>query len=206
MFLQKKRGYFLNNFYRSCESPVTLQLPSGCCVVLWTIGSEKQATNTFCANLPKKERGSMYGNTTWHCPKKEKNLLIWKSHVTRIKKDAYISNELQLQNHSLTFCHQKQITSFSYQHSILFTHCLQHYCFLGQDNMYRLCELRQMSRQIWTIFLVQNDANYLDKKIKVFKKIATKSSDWSKILQWESQISTTLWDWRISWSIQQKTF
>ena len=34
---------------------------------------------------------------------KGKSLLIWKCHVTMTKKDAYISNEKQLQNHSLTF-------------------------------------------------------------------------------------------------------
>ena len=36
---------------------------------------------------------------------KGKNLLIWKCHVKMTKKDEYISNEKQLQNHSLTFIH-----------------------------------------------------------------------------------------------------
>ena len=36
---------------------------------------------------------------------KGKNLRIWKCHVTMTKKDAYISIEMQLQNHSLTFIH-----------------------------------------------------------------------------------------------------
>ena len=35
--------------------------------------------------------------------KKGKNLLIWKCHVTMTKTHAYISNEMQLPNHSLTF-------------------------------------------------------------------------------------------------------
>ena len=65
-----------------------------------------------------------------------------------------ISNEMQLQNHSLTFIHKK-ITSFSSQHSLLFTHCVQHYCFLGQANLYRLCGLWQMSREKLTTFLVR---------------------------------------------------
>ena len=34
---------------------------------------------------------------------KGKNLLIWKCHVTMTQKDAYISNEKQLQNLSSTF-------------------------------------------------------------------------------------------------------
>ena len=35
--------------------------------------------------------------------KKGKNILKWKFHVTKSKKHAYISNEMQLQIHSLTF-------------------------------------------------------------------------------------------------------
>ena len=42
----------------------------------------------------------------WKChvimTKKWRNILIWKIHVTMTMKDAYISNEMQLQNHSLT--------------------------------------------------------------------------------------------------------
>ena len=38
---------------------------------------------------------------------KGKNLLIWNCHVTMTKKDTYISNEKQLQYHSLTFNHKK---------------------------------------------------------------------------------------------------
>ena len=37
-----------------------------------------------------------------------KNLFIWKAHVTRNKKDAFISNEMQLQNQSLTFNHKSK--------------------------------------------------------------------------------------------------
>ena len=40
--------------------------------------------------------------------KKGENLLIWKSHVTMTKRDAYINNEMQLQNHSLTFIHKNK--------------------------------------------------------------------------------------------------
>ena len=34
-----------------------------------------------------------------------------KCHVTRTKKDAYINNEMQLQNHSLTFIHKNKSLS-----------------------------------------------------------------------------------------------
>ena len=71
------------------------------------------------------------------------------------KKDTYISNEKQLQNHCSTFILKNQLASFSYQHSISFTHGLQYYRNLGQANLHRLCGLWQESRQIWTLFLVQ---------------------------------------------------
>ena len=37
---------------------------------------------------------------------KGNNLSIWKCHVTLAKKDAYKSNDLQLQNHSSIFNHK----------------------------------------------------------------------------------------------------
>ena len=40
--------------------------------------------------------------------KKGNNLLIWKCHVTMVKKDGYIRNELQHQNLSLTFIHKNK--------------------------------------------------------------------------------------------------
>ena len=39
---------------------------------------------------------------------KGKNLLLWKCHLTRTKKDAYISSGMQLQNHSLTLIHKNK--------------------------------------------------------------------------------------------------
>ena len=48
------------------------------------------------------------------------NLLKWKGHVTLTVKDAYIGNELQLQNHSLTFIDQNisllQLAAFYHVH------------------------------------------------------------------------------------------
>ena len=38
----------------------------------------------------------------------------------------------------------------------------------------------------------KSDSNYLDVKIKVSRKMATKSSEWLQILQWESHTSTSL--------------
>ena len=89
--------------------------------------------------------------------------------MTMTKKDAYTSNELQLQNHSLTFIHKK-IPSFSYQHSISFTHGFEHYCLLGQANLVRFCAVWQMAKHIWTYFTVQKGCLYLDVKLEIFKK------------------------------------
>ena len=98
--------------------------------------------------------------------KKGKNLLIWNCHVTMTKNDAYISDKKQLRNHSLTFSHE---SNFQLPAFFSFTDGLQHHRNLGQANLHRLCGFYQVSSQIWTVFLVQNDSNYLDIKLKVFK-------------------------------------
>ena len=76
------------------------------------------------------------------------------------------------------FHSQKQITSFSYHPSVWFTHGLQHHCFLGQANLYRLCGLWQMSRQIWTIFLDQKRLQLLGYSTKVFKRADKNAEFW----------------------------
>ena len=60
------------------------------------------------------------------CPKNQYLVNRWKCYVAMIKKDAYISNEKQLQNHSSTLILKHQVAFFSYQHSTPFTHGLQH--------------------------------------------------------------------------------
>ena len=85
------------------------------------------------------ENTYIYGNVSWQWP----------------KKDAFISKEKQLENQSLTFFLKNQLASFSYQHSVSFTHGSQHYCFLGQTGWHRPPGLWQMSRQTWTTFLAQ---------------------------------------------------
>ena len=74
------------------------------------------------------------------------------------------------QNHSLTFIHRKKITSFSYQHSILLTHGLQHYCLLGQANLYHLRGLDKCQHSFGEFLWSKNDSEYLDVKLEVFKK------------------------------------
>ena len=87
------------------------------------------------------------------------------------EKNTYISNEKQLQNHSLTFILKNQLASFSYQHSISFTHGLQHYRNLGQAKLAPI---------MWTLASVKTDLDeFLGPKmtpttwkfkLKVFKR------------------------------------
>ena len=130
---------------------------------------------------------------------KGKNLLIWKWHVTMTKEDAFISNEMQLQNHSSAFIHKsKSLLSAT---SILYR-CLQSYCFLGRAKLYRLCGLGKCQDRFGQFSWSKKDPNYLDVKLKVFKKDDKKEF---RLVHSESQISTSLFDWGIRWSLQQKT-
>ena len=99
-----------------------------------------------------------------------KNLLIWISHVTVIKKDAYVSNEMQLHRHTLTFIHKnKSLLSatsilsrspIAYNTTVLLEKLTwTDYVDFGrcQDRFGQLC---------WS----KNISNYLDVKLRVFKK------------------------------------
>ena len=95
-----------------------------------------------------------------HCQPAARKLVRGKKKIRpkvqrRISRTDFKKNNSEATKKAPFVPSQKQLTSFSYQHSISFSHGLQHYCFLGQVNLYRLCGLWPMSRQIWTIFLVQ---------------------------------------------------
>ena len=62
------------------------------------------------------------------------------------------------------------ITSVHNQPSILFTHGLQHYCFLGRAHLYRLRDFGNFQDRFGLFCWSKNDSNYLDAKLKVFKK------------------------------------
>ena len=94
---------------------------------------------------------------------------------------------------------QKQITSFSYQQSFSFTHGSQHYFFLGQANFYRLCGLWQMSRQIWTIFLVikrfqliecktQGIHERRNKEFRLVQNLTMGEADFIQFMQFRNQL------------------
>ena len=99
-----------------------------------------------------------------------KNLLIWKSHVTMTKKGAYISSEMPLQNHSLTFIlENKSLLSAT---SILSRSPMAYNTTASLDKLtctdyvdFGNCQDR-FGQFSWS----KNDSNYLDVKLKVFRK------------------------------------
>ena len=122
---------------------------------------------------------------------KGKNLLIWKCHVTMTKKDAYISNEMQLQNQSLTFI-LKNKPLFSAT-SILFVHPWLTTLLLPWTNW--------LAPTMWTLARVKTDLDdFLGPKMtpttwilnKVFKREDKNAEFRHKTLQREKLVSISL--------------
>ena len=94
--------------------------------------------------------------------KKGKNLLIWRSQVTMTKKDANVSNEMQLQNHFFSFIktnHFFQLPAF-----YLVTASLDKLSCTNKVDFGK-CPAR-FGQFLW----YKNDSNCLDVKLKVFKE------------------------------------
>ena len=83
---------------------------------------------------------------------------------------GYKSSDLHFSNHCSTFILNIQPASSSYQHSVSFSYGLQHYWNLGQTRLNRLCGLWQVSDRFGRFSRTENDSNYLDIKLKVFKR------------------------------------
>ena len=102
-------------------------------------------------------------------PKKVKNLPLWTSHVTITERDAYISNEVQL----------KIILYFSFTKKTLLsaTNILSRSP-MGYNTTASLNKLTctnyvdfgQCQDRFGQFFWSKNDSNYLDVKLKVFRK------------------------------------
>ena len=101
---------------------------------------------------------------------KGKNLPIWKFHETMTKKDTYICNDMQLQNHSLTFNHKnKAVLSTT---SIPCGSPIAHNTTASLEKL--TCtdylDFGKCQDRYGQFFWSKNDSNYLDVKLKVFKK------------------------------------
>ena len=94
---------------------------------------------------------------------------MWKCHVKVTKKDAYISNELQLKNHSSSFINKNKsllsATSIQSRSPMAYnTTSLDKLTYTDYVDFGRCLE--RFGRFSWS----NNDNNYLDVKLKVFKK------------------------------------
>ena len=101
--------------------------------------------------------------------KKVKNLLIWKFLTTMTKKDAYISNELRLQSRSFTFIH-KNPSLHSTTSILSFTHGLQVYASLDKPSCTNQVNFGNCQDRFGQFSWSKIDSNYMDVKLKVFKK------------------------------------
>ena len=126
---------------------------------------------------------------------KRMNLLLWKCHVTTTRKDACISNEKQLQILSSTFIPKKK--SLPSATSILSSSPITYNTTASLEKL--TCtdyvDFGKCQDKLGLFSWSKNDSNYLDEKNSKFsRKMTTKSFDWSKLLQWERQILTSLFD------------
>ena len=101
---------------------------------------------------------------------KGKNLVLWKCHLTLTKKAAYISNEMQLQIQSLTFIHKnKPLLSAT---SILSCSPMAYNTTVSLDKL--TCtdymDFGKCQDRIGQFSKSKNNFNYLNVKLKVFKK------------------------------------
>ena len=101
--------------------------------------------------------------------KKGKRFLIWKCHVTVTKKDAYITNKIELQILSLTFVHKKE--SLLSATSILSLSPMAYNTTVSLDKLtctdyvdFGKCQDR-FGHFSWS----KSNSNYLDVNLKVFK-------------------------------------
>ena len=102
--------------------------------------------------------------------KKGEKLLILKSHVTMTRRDAYISNQMQLQNQSLTFFHKNK--SFLSAISILTRSPMTYNntASLDKSTCTDYVDFGKCQERFGQFFWSKNDSNYLDVKLKVFRK------------------------------------
>ena len=83
---------------------------------------------------------------------------------------AYKSSDLQLSNHCSTFVLKNPLGFFSYQHSILLTDGLQNTKTLDELACTDYVDFVKCQDKFGRFFWSKNDSNYLDIKLKVFKR------------------------------------
>ena len=110
------------------------------------------------------------------------------------EKAGYITNEVQLQNLSLSFFHKNKSLLSSTSNLSRSPTAYDTTASLDKLTYTDYVDFGKCQESFGRFSWSKNDSNYLDVKLKVFKKGDNKIADWSKIFQWERQISTSLWD------------
>ena len=125
----------------------------------------------------KKVRSSLYGNVTWQWPTMEW-ISLWKCHVTKTKKRACISNKMQLQNHFLSFHHK--IKSLPSATSIPSCSPMAYNTTASSDKLTRTdyVDVGKYKDRFGRFFWSKKDSNYLDIKLKVFKRKDKNAEFW----------------------------
>ena len=120
------------------------------------------------------------------------------------KKDACISNQRQLQNHSLRFNLKNEsllsATSLPSDSPMAYNTTAS----LDKLTCTNYVDLGKCLHSLGQFFGPKMLPTTWIQNSQSSRKTAAKSSDWSKILQWERQILISLCKWGISWSMQQK--
>ena len=168
---------FLGKLGITCNITAAVWLLN-CFLNKWT----KKHVTTFCKNLPEKKGGSIYGSVAWKWRKEERNclyanvndnnqkrrnLLLWQCQVAMTEKKRKKQQFLGPKSFFIFRSHQL-FTSFSYQRALSFIHGLQHNYFLEQGNLYWLCRFWKISRQIWSILMVQKWLELFECEIQSF--------------------------------------
>ena len=127
--------------------------------------------------------------------------------MTRTKNEAYVSKLLQLKNHSFSITLRKTLFPSTTSALPKQPKTIAQNTIVSMDKLtcaeyvdFGYCQYR-FGQLSWS----ESDSNYLDVQFNFSRKMATKSYDWFKISHWQKQISTSLIDWVISWSLQRKT-
>ena len=97
---------------------------------------------------------------------------------------------MQLQNQTLTFIHQKK--SLFTATSILSCSPMAYNNTASFDKLTCTVDFGNFQDRFGRITCSKNDSNSLDVKLKYSRRMTTKNSDWSNILQWERPILTGL--------------
>ena len=115
------------------------------------------------------QKGKMFHISKSHVTMTKKKNLI-KCYVTKTKKVAYTSNEIQFKNHSLTFIHKNK--SLPSATSILSCSTMAHNNTDSLDKL--ICtdyvDFGKHQDRFGRISWSKNDSNYLDIKLKLFKR------------------------------------